>query len=61
MHNDNILDFTRDMERVLYYPQPAGLRLEGFFADGVHPSEHAARKRSSHREALYPLWVSNLW
>lgn len=39
MHNDNILEFTRDMDRVFYYPQPVDVRLEGFFADGIHPSE----------------------
>lgn len=39
MHNDNIIEFTRDMQRVFYYPQPAGVTLEGFFADGIHPSE----------------------
>jgi len=39
MHNDNILEFTRDMDRIFYYPQPADVKLEGFFADGIHPSE----------------------
>lgn len=39
MHNDNIKEFTRDMERVFYYPQPVNVRLDGFFADGLHPSE----------------------
>lgn len=39
MHNDNILEFTRGMERVFYYPQPAGAINDGFFADGIHPSE----------------------
>jgi len=39
MHDANIKDFTRDMDRVFYYPQPADVRLEGFFADGIHPSE----------------------
>lgn len=39
MHNANIAEFTRDMDRVLYYPQPADVTLEGFFADGIHPSE----------------------
>jgi lysophospholipase L1-like esterase len=27
------------MDRVFYYPQPADMRLDGFFADGIHPSE----------------------
>ena len=39
MHNDNIREFTSEMERVFYYPQPVNVRLEGFFADGLHPSE----------------------
>ena len=39
MHDENIKEFTRDMERVVYYPQPVGVKLEGFFADGIHPSE----------------------
>jgi lysophospholipase L1-like esterase len=39
MHDENIREFTRDMGRVVYYPQPVGVRLEGFFADGIHPSE----------------------
>lgn len=39
MHDANIKEFTRDLERVFYYPQPVEVRLEGFFADGIHPSE----------------------
>ena len=39
MHDANTREFTRDMDRVVYYPQPVGVRLEGFFADGIHPSE----------------------
>ena len=39
LHNDNILDLTREMERVFYYPQPVDVTLEGFFSDGIHPSE----------------------
>lgn len=39
MHDANIKEFTRDMKRVFYYPQPAEVRLDGFFADGIHPSE----------------------
>ena len=39
MHDANIKEFTRDMDRVFYYPQPVDVRLEGFFADGIHPSE----------------------
>ena len=39
MHDANIREFTQNMDRIFYYPQPAEIRLEGFFADGVHPSE----------------------
>lgn len=39
MHDENIKEFTRDLDRVVYYPQPVGLELEGFFEDGIHPSE----------------------
>lgn len=39
MHNANIKEFTREMDRVFYYPQPVDVRLDGFFADGLHPSE----------------------
>ena len=39
LHNDNIKDLTSAMDRVFYYPQPADVTLEGFFADGIHPSE----------------------
>lgn len=39
MHDANIREFTASLDRVHYYPQPADVRLEGFFADGIHPSE----------------------
>lgn len=39
MHDDNIKDLTSSMENVYYYPQPRQLESEGFFADGIHPSE----------------------
>jgi lysophospholipase L1-like esterase len=39
LHNDNIKELTSQMERVFYYPQPADVKLKGFFADGIHPSE----------------------
>jgi lysophospholipase L1-like esterase len=39
MHNANAIEFTRDMPGVYYYRQPALVKLEGFFADGIHPSE----------------------
>lgn len=39
MHDANIREFTADMDRVHYYPQPIGVVVEGFFEDGIHPSE----------------------
>ena len=39
LHDANIREFTADMERVCYYHQPTDIKLEGFFADGIHPSE----------------------
>lgn len=56
MHNDNIKDFTRDMDRVFYYPQPVDVRLEGFFADGLHPSEQGYRDWA---EAMIRYFAAN--
>jgi len=39
LHDKNIRDFTGEMDRVHYYPQPVDVELDGFFADGIHPSE----------------------
>jgi len=39
MHNENIKKFVEDMDDIFYYPQPVDVPLEGFFADGIHPSE----------------------
>ncbi len=39
LHDANIHDLTRELDRVYYYPQPRELKIEGFFADGIHPSE----------------------
>ncbi len=39
MHDANIRQLTATMDRVFYYPQPADVKLDGFFADGIHPSE----------------------
>ena len=35
MHDANIREFTSDMDRVLYYHQPTGFKVDGFFADGM--------------------------
>ena len=39
MHQANLLEFIRAFDRVQYYPQPDYECPEGFFADGIHPSE----------------------
>ncbi len=39
MHNSNAIEFSREVPGVYYYRQPALVNLEGFFADGIHPSE----------------------
>lgn len=39
MHDANIREFSAGMDRVHYYPQPVDVEVEGFFADGIHPSE----------------------
>jgi lysophospholipase L1-like esterase len=56
MHNANIIEFTRDLERVYYYPQPANIRAEGFFADGIHPSEQGY---SDWAEAMMEHFAAN--
>lgn len=39
MHDANIRELSGELDRVFYYPQPVDVKLEGFFADGIHPSE----------------------
>ena len=39
MHNANVIEFSRGMPGVYYYRQPPLVNLDGFFADGIHPSE----------------------
>lgn len=39
MHDRNAREFTKMRDRVHYFPQPVAVREEGFFSDGVHPSE----------------------
>ena len=43
MHNANILEFTAGMDRLYYYPQPVDVDFDGFWADGIHPSEQGYR------------------
>ena len=38
LHDKNIREFTAPMAKILYFPQPTEVS-EGFFADGIHPSE----------------------
>ncbi|MBX3244867.1 MAG: SGNH/GDSL hydrolase family protein [Acidobacteria bacterium] len=56
MHDENIKEFTADMEQVYYYHQPRELEIEGFFADGIHPSE---RGYSDWTEAMMKFFVEN--
>jgi lysophospholipase L1-like esterase len=56
MHNENIKEFSREMDRVFYYPQPADVTLEGFFADGLHPSEQGYRDWA---EAMMRYFAAN--
>ena len=39
IHDANAREFTATMERVYYYHHPANVNFDGFFADGIHPSE----------------------
>jgi lysophospholipase L1-like esterase len=43
MHDANIREFVQELDRVFYFPQPSTLKFEGFFADGIHPSEQGYR------------------
>lgn len=56
MHNDNIRAFTREMDRVFYFPQPVNVKFEGFFADGIHPSEQGYRDWS---KAMIDYFAAN--
>jgi lysophospholipase L1-like esterase len=39
LHDANIKEFTGAMDRICYYHQPVDFHVDGFFADGIHPSE----------------------
>lgn len=39
LHDANIKDLTSNMDKIFYYHQPRNLEIDGFFADGIHPSE----------------------
>ncbi|MFN6962461.1 MAG: SGNH/GDSL hydrolase family protein [Pyrinomonadaceae bacterium] len=39
MHDANAREFTAALPHVHYYPQPRDFNSQGFFADGIHPSE----------------------
>ena len=47
MHNANIKEFTAGMDRVFYYPQPVEVKWDGFWADGIHPSEQGYKDWSA--------------
>lgn len=38
LHDANLREFTAGMDKVFYFHQPNDV-IEGFFADGIHPSE----------------------
>jgi lysophospholipase L1-like esterase len=38
LHNSNAIEFTAEMSNVFYFHQPTEVP-EGFFSDGIHPSE----------------------
>lgn len=56
LHDLNIKEFTTGMDRVFYYHQPSNFRVEGFFADGIHPSEQGYRDWS---EAMVKFFREN--
>lgn len=39
MHDANMRDLVAGLPNVYYYPQPDDFEVDGFFADGIHPSE----------------------
>lgn len=56
MHDANIREFTAGMDRVFYFPQPVNVKFEGFFADGIHPSEQGYADWS---EAMIEYFAEN--
>lgn len=56
MHDANIREFVKDLDRVFYFPQPEGLKYDGFFADGIHPSEQGYRDWA---EAMMKYFAEN--
>jgi lysophospholipase L1-like esterase len=56
LHDLNIKEFTAGLDRVFYYHQPADIEVEGFFADGIHPSEQGYRDWS---EAMVRFFDAN--
>jgi len=55
LHDANIREFSATMERVFYYHQPRSV-TEGFFADGIHPSEKGYADWS---EAMIKFFAEN--
>ncbi len=56
LHDANIRDLTAGLEKVFYFHQPVDFRVEGFFADGVHPSEQGYADWSA---AMIDFFASN--
>jgi lysophospholipase L1-like esterase len=55
LHDANIREFSAAMDRVFYYHQPRSV-TEGFFADGIHPSEKGYADWS---EAMIKFFAEN--
>lgn len=55
LHDANVRQFTAGMENVFYYHQPRAVG-EGFFADGIHPSEKGYAEWS---EAMMKFFTEN--
>ena len=55
LHDANIREFSASMDRVFYYHQPKAV-TEGFFADGIHPSEKGYADWS---EAMMKFFTEN--
>jgi lysophospholipase L1-like esterase len=55
LHDANIREFSATMDRVFYYHQPTAV-TEGFFADGIHPSE---KGYSDWSEAMMKFFTEN--
>ena len=55
LHDANIREFSGPMENIFYYHQPRNVP-DGFFADGIHPSEKGYADWS---EAMMQFFIKN--